>query len=362
MLWTRENFERHSVDMRQFIGFRPSTLSNGMRSIEAYSVSGLHFTILPDRGFDIWMAHYKGIPLTWISQGSPHLPDFGQSWLRQFNGGLMVTAGLLHVGPEEIDPETDDYRRMHGHYSSLRACHELSYTAGWNNGYYACSVQAIVTETKLFHEQLELRRTYTIRHDQPIIRVEDVVTNKGDTAVPLMLLYHCNFGFPVVREGTRFAAPNHTFYPRDDEAKKGYRHWYRYDSPTAEYKEQVFYHHLKTKEDTYKRTTVMLAQENFGVALHWDVENMPYFTQWKNTRAGIYVCGLEPGNCIPEGQNAARARERLKMLKPGEQQRFQLNIEVLDGVEEVKECAAHIEDLEKNGKPISTVQLEDYEP
>src|SRR5215207_5289858 len=101
-LWTREQFERHSVDMRQFIGFRPSTLTNGMRIIDAYSVSGLHFTILPDRGFDIWAADYKGIPLTWISQGSPHQPDFGQSWLRQFNGGLMVTAGLMNVGGEEI--------------------------------------------------------------------------------------------------------------------------------------------------------------------------------------------------------------------------------------------------------------------
>jgi galactose mutarotase-like enzyme len=359
---TRDDFERHSVDMRQFIGFRASTLPNGMRIIDAYSISGLHFTILPDRGFDIWLAHYKGIPLTWISQGSPHHPDFGQSWLRQFNGGLMVTAGLMHVGQEEMDTDTDEYRRMHGRYSSLRASNEIGYSAGWLNDYYTCSVQATVTESKLFHEQLELRRTYTIRHDQPIIRVEDTVTNKGDESVPFMLLYHCNFGFPLVREGTHFASPNHAIYPRDQQAKKGYKHWHRYDAPTPRYDEQAFFHHLKAKNDGKNRTTVMLAREDFGIALHWDVDHLPYFTQWKNTRSKIYVCGLEPGNCIPEGQNAAHARERLRMLNPGEQQHFQLNLEVLDGVGKVQECAAHIEDLEANGKPVAEVQLSDYEP
>lgn len=70
-LLTRDEVERHSLDMRQFIDFRQATLPNGMRIIEAYNSSGLTFTLLPDRGMDIWMAHYKGVPLTWISQGSP---------------------------------------------------------------------------------------------------------------------------------------------------------------------------------------------------------------------------------------------------------------------------------------------------
>ncbi len=100
---TREEVERHSLDMRQFIDFRQATLPNGMRIIEAYNASGLTFTILPDRGMDIWTAHYNGVPLTWISQGSPHPADFGQSWLRQFNGGLLTTCGLTHVGPPEKD-------------------------------------------------------------------------------------------------------------------------------------------------------------------------------------------------------------------------------------------------------------------
>jgi hypothetical protein len=67
--WTLDELRKHSVDMRQFIDFRESTLPNGMRIIDCYNSSGLTFTLLPDRGLDIWTAHYKGIPLTWISQG-----------------------------------------------------------------------------------------------------------------------------------------------------------------------------------------------------------------------------------------------------------------------------------------------------
>src|SRR5436190_5200314 len=118
---TREAVERHSLDMRQFIDFRQSTLPNGMRIIEAYNSSGLTFTILPDRGMDIWTAHFNGVPLTWISQGSPHPADFGQTWLQQFNGGLLTTCGLTHVGPPEKDDVTGEARGIHGDYTRLRA-------------------------------------------------------------------------------------------------------------------------------------------------------------------------------------------------------------------------------------------------
>lgn len=49
----KDLIEQHSLDMRQFIDFRESTLPNGMRIIDAHNSSGLHFTILPDRGTDV---------------------------------------------------------------------------------------------------------------------------------------------------------------------------------------------------------------------------------------------------------------------------------------------------------------------
>src|SRR5215207_122913 len=111
----RELIEKHSLDMRQFMDFRESTLPNGTRIIEAYNSSGLTFILLPDRGMDIWTAHYNGMPLTWIAPGSPHPPDYGKGWMSLFNGGLLTTCGLTHVGPAE------DGRDIHGNFSRQRA-------------------------------------------------------------------------------------------------------------------------------------------------------------------------------------------------------------------------------------------------
>src|SRR5690606_29102327 len=34
------------------------------------------------------------------------------------------------------------------------------------------------------------------------IRVHDEIVNRGNTEVPHMILYHCNFGWPLADEGT----------------------------------------------------------------------------------------------------------------------------------------------------------------
>lgn len=62
--------------------------------------------------------------------------------------------------------------------------------------------------------------------------------------------------------------------------------------------------------------------------LEWDTTTSP-LTQWKNFRRSIYLCGVEPGNCLPEGQNRASAGGRLVMLEPGEQHKFYNRLTIL---------------------------------
>ena len=352
---TRTEVERHSVDMRQFIDFRQSTLPNGMRIIEAYNCSGLSFTILPDRGMDIWTAHYNGMPLTWISQGSPHPPEFGQSWLRQFNGGLLTTCGLSHVGPPEQDDITGESRDIHGQYSRLRAG-DLSVDRHWyGESDYSVWLNAEVTEAKLFGEQLVLRRSYGLELGHPTITIWDTITNRGDRSVPLMLLYHFNLGYPLVREGARLHTPNSGVFPRDATARIGQNRWWEYGSAIPQYEEQVFFHHLKAKSNGF--TKIMLGNENLAIALDWDTASLPYFTQWKNTRQGIYVSGIEPGNCIPEGQNAARRNNRLMMLEPGQEFRSAVSVSIIDNKDAMREAWGDINQLQDLGTSVGACQL-----
>jgi galactose mutarotase-like enzyme len=353
----REAMEQHSIDMRQFADFRHSTLPNGMRIIEVYNSSGLTFTILPDRGLDIWTAHYKGIPLTWISQGSPHPPDFGQSWLQQFNGGLLTTCGLTHVGPPETDSETGEHRDIHGRYSRLRT-ERICTQSEWGSDNYQLELSGTVSQTRLFAEQLRVTRTYRLALGDPTIHISDIVTNVGDTPTPFMILYHFNLGFPLVADGTKLHIAHEAVYPRDEEARSGFDTWFKYDAATPRFAEQVFFHHAKSDEEG--QAMAALLQDDFGLALEWDTTSLPYFTQWKNTRQGIYVNGIEPSNCIPEGQKAARENGRLVMIEPGETRVFSCKMEVLDGEMQVKECAKYISALQQNGKPAAGCKLNDF--
>ena len=354
-LFDLQTLRQHSVDMRQFMDFRQSTLPNGMRIIEAYNGSGLTFSILPDRGLDIWTAHYNGLPLTWISQGSPHPPDFGQVWLRQFNGGLLTTCGLTHVGSPEKDDETGEQRDFHGDYTRLRAPSVSVDTL--DNG-AKIVLRGTVAEQVLYGWQLRLERQYTLTLGVPEIVIEDVVTNLADEPAPLMLLYHCNFGYPLVSAGTRLATASVNAHPGNPAAQNGVTNWPQYAAATPDYDTDVYFHHLKADENG--ETEVALYRENFGLALRWSTRQQPYLTQWKNTRQGIYVNGVEPGNCVPEGRNRARANGRLEMIAPGAVRRFGLRLTVLGDGEAVARSINRIYRLRETGQPVADCHLADY--
>ncbi len=360
-MWTRQTLERYSVDTRQFIDFRLSTLDGGQRLVEAYNSSGLTFTLLPDRGLDIWGAWHNGLALTWFSQGSPHAPDSGQAWLRQFNGGLLTTCGLTHVGPPETDPETGEFRDLHGRYTRLRA-DDLRVTRHWvaDGGVerYVVELSAVVAEARLFGEQLRLERTYRLTLGEPSVEIFDTVTNVGDLPTPFMLLYHFNVGYPLVAEGARLHSASAAVYPRDDAARPGFSRWPDYDAPTPRYAEQVFFHQVKAGADGWSE--VALLRGDVGLAVGWDTRTLPYLTQWKNTRQGIYVSGIEPGNCLPEGRNAARNKGRLVTLEPGAAQSFATRLTALWGAEAVQQAQQRIQALDQHGVAVAACRLDDF--
>ena len=356
-LWTGETLAQHSVNVRQFIDFREATLPNGMRIIEAYNASGLTFTILPDRGMDIWTAHYNGLPLTWISQGSPHPPDFGQTWLQQANGGLLTTCGLLHAGAPEVDDQTGEQRDFHGRINRMRAEHVMVGLVDTSGGDVSLSVYGRVPQSGLYSEQLILERTLTMVLGKPGLYIEDRVTNVGDVSTPFMILYHFNFGFPLIAEGTRLHTPYEQVYPMNDVARAGLAEWAEYAGPIADFESVVYLHHLKAFHGT---TEVLLHREDFGLAMRWPTGQLPYLTQWKNTRQGIYVNGVEPGNCVPEGQNRARKSGRLVMLEPGESREFRLQLDVLHDAESINESREQIDRIRQEGTPVTGCRLDDY--
>ena len=161
--------------------------------------------------------------------------------------------------------------------------------------------------------------------------IEDQVTNTGGVAAPHMILYHINLGFPLLQAGSRLVAPSQEVIPRDETAVPGLDEHTQFHAPTPGYAEQVFFHRMRAEDDGF--VNVLLTNDSLGIGLQlrYRQQELPEFTQWKQMGWGIYTLGIEPGNCRPEGRVAAREREALVELAPGEQVSYQVEISVLAG-------------------------------
>ena len=57
----------------------------------------------------------------------------------------------------------------------------------------------------------------------------------------MQVLYHWNFGTPILEEGARVVVPIKTVLPRDKRAAEGMDHFDTYIAPQAGYAEQVYF-------------------------------------------------------------------------------------------------------------------------
>jgi hypothetical protein len=345
--YSKRELARYVGDMSQVAGVRPVELTNGnergVRALEFKTGSGFAFTVLPDRGMDIFDASFNGLPLSWHSPAGAVAPAFYDrhdiGWLWSFGGGLVVTCGLTQAGAVDIDEEMDEELGLHGRISSTPA-RNVSFGSEWEEDEYLLWATGEVREARLFGPNLVMRRSLYTRLGETRLWIKDVIENEGFEPAPLMLLYHCNIGFPIVSENSELAAVVNTMEPRDEEAEKGADRFEQFEGPTAGYAEQCFF--IDHDTDEKGMINVALVNRTFnnnqgiGVYLSYPKEELPLYTEWKMMGEQAYVVGMEPGNCHPEGRRSARERGVLKSLAPGESQTFHLEIGVLPGIQEIR--------------------------
>lgn len=295
----------------------------GLEAVEVFNSTGLRFMVLLGRGMDIGEATYKGKGIAYITPAgyvsSAHFQNGGSEWLRAFAGGLLVTCGLCNVGP---GCETDGASYgLHGRFSSL-AAEQVSIQRLKISGQEAIEIKGVVRQASLFFENFEVRRTIRTYGSSNRIEIEDEVINNSFKAQPLMLLYHCNFGYPLLCERTVLDFSAQESKPRDEEAEKGMDSMKTIFPPQPGFSEQVFFH-KGVSEAT-------LASPDMSVIINWDAESLPCFTQWKMFGQGEYVLGLEPGNCNPIGRKAYLESGEAEYLEPGEVKHTRLSFVIED--------------------------------
>lgn len=292
----------------------------GMRVIEVNNGSGLSFSVYPDRGMDIGPASYKGTPLAWLACNGEVAPQFydaaGIEWLRTWAGGLLTSCGLANVGgPGNVGGESHG---LHGRLSHLPA-EEVNTKASWqDDGTYSLRVRGRVRHSRVFGENLALTRRIATALGSAAIEVRDTITNNGFAPAPFMLLYHINLGWPLVDNNATLDMPRHKVVPQNDHAAAGLADWSSFTAPVPGFAEQVYYHTLPKNRQGL--ASARLVNKKLGIAFRvtYRVEELPYLIQWKQMGQGEYVVGLEPANCLPEGQAQNAAKGILRTIAPGE--------------------------------------------
>jgi hypothetical protein len=335
--WTRREFEARVGRVEQIGGLRRLQWAEGAEDgVVQYQVrtgGGLSYYVSGSRGLDISLAEFGGVPLSWQSpNGDVHPAYFdskGVNWLRTAVGGLMMTCGLSNVGSPGIDDDKEF--GLHGRAHHIPARH-ITASGRWIDDDYEMRVSGTVEETAIFGDYLRLKRTICSRLGENKIAIEDVVENAGFQKAAHMILYHFNFGFPLLGESTEITFPSRRVIARDEETPvAGFDRW---DSPQADYQERVYYHldmdPGQVEVNIFNPNFPLFADKTvpLSVTLGWSTLQLPRLVEWKMSGAGTHVLGIEPANCYVEGRAAERERGSLVVLEPGESRSYQLNLEI----------------------------------
>ena len=96
-----------------------------------------------------------------------------------------------------------------------------------------------------------------------------------------MILYHCNFGFPLVSENSQLKMESNNTEGRDENSATGIDQWDKFQAPTAGYTEQVFMHDLKADSDGMVNVELENPDLGLSVRLAYKKSQLPTLYQWK---------------------------------------------------------------------------------
>lgn len=104
----------------------------------------------------------------------------------------------------------------------------------------------------------------------------------------------------------------------DDGEHPGINEFRKFIRPQPTYNEQVFFHTMKGNQNG--ETTVTLKNRKIGtaVSIKFNINQLPYITQWKMMGNGEYVLGIEPSNVLCKSRKTLREENALPILQPGE--------------------------------------------
>jgi hypothetical protein len=326
----------------------------------------LTFTVVPTRGMGMLSAQLGDVRLGWDSPVKDVVhPKYvnltargGLGWLDGFSEfacrcGLENNGG---PGPDKIVNNTGDETTveltLHGKIANVPA-REVEVIVD-RQAPYRLRIRGVVSETMFLGPKLELVTEISTEPGSDTFRIADTITNAGSQPQEFEIIYHTNFGKPLLEEGSTFLAPVQRVAPMNAHAAKSVSSYGRYEGPTPGWIEQVYC--AWPLADAKDRTLVMIRnrEQDKGASLAYSIKELPYLTLWKNTAAEKdgYVTGIEPGTNFPFPRRAERKAGRVPKLAGGASHAVRIDVRVHVGKDAVKQAADRIAAIQGDRKAL----------
>lgn len=332
-------------------------LSEGVDEVLVHN-GKLTFSIIPTRGMGLWKAWLGDLEIGWKSpvRGPVH-PQFvdlgepsGLGWLDGFDE-LLVRCGLENNGAPEFDDKTGRLKYpVHGRIANRPAIHV---SVSVDTDRQEISVRGIVEETRFHFLKLRMVTQYTTRFNDHAVTIHDEIENFSASQAEMQMLYHVNFGLPLLDGGSRVVLPAKTVVPRNEHAASGIKSWDSYSAPTPSFEEMVYFMELHAADDGWTRALLKNAHSTQGASLVFNKRQLPCFSLWKNTTSegDGYVTGIEPGTNFPNPRSYEGEQGRVVKIAGGKRAAFLVTLEVHPTAKDVADAEAAVNKIRAGRDP-----------
>ncbi|WP_394145635.1 aldose 1-epimerase family protein [Vibrio atypicus] len=323
------------------------TVNNGVMEI----------TLIPTRGMGIFDVRKDGQRvLGWDSPVkeivNPSYIDLesrnGLGWLDGFNE-MLVRCGYEWTGHPGVD-DNGQLLSLHGRIQNTPASQVKVIID--DTPPHTITIEGTVAENTFKKAELVTKTSLSVTPGESSFSINDTLTNQSDYEDEYQIIYHSNFGKPILEKGAKVHAAAAEISPFNQYAEQGLDNWQTYLGPTKDYDEMVF--NLKPIGDKNNNSLTVLHNQsgNLGVSVQYNVTQLPALTLWKNTDTTQqgYVTGIEPGTSYAYNTKFQRPLGLVPTIAPGESKQFDLTYTVLTSRSEVNNAINTVNKLMKGKK------------
>nr|WP_246590158.1 aldose 1-epimerase family protein [Marinobacterium ramblicola] len=347
------------IDSPVPFSIRQQTLAGGKQQgseLITLQVGDMTVRLVPTRGMAVLDVFVGDTRFGWdspvqevVNPAFINLEAFGGlGWLEGFNE-MVVRCGYQWAGHPGID--NGELLTLHGRIQNTPASRVVLSIE--DTPPYTIRLSGRVDEKCFKRCDFEVWMHLSLVPGEHRITLRDELINRGDYAREYQVIYHNNFGTPVLEAGGRVHLPVRQISPFNTYAGEGLNGWAEVGPPQRGFDEQVF--NIHPLADPQGNTEALLhnASADLGVAMGFNTVQLPVLTIWKNTdtlQQG-YVMGIEPGTSFAYNRRLQRDLGLVPSIGPGESRHFNLSFTFLNNATQVADALARIEGLQGDIRP-----------